>query len=65
MAYRLRGQTDAAIAAFEAATKRDADFLSLHVSIASMFGELGQEEDAKTPVLEILRLDPNFSIKKY
>ena len=65
MAYRLIGQTDAAIAAFQAAIKRDADFLGLHVSLASTFGELGRKKDAKKPVSEILRLDPNFSIKKY
>lgn len=65
MAYRLTGQIDAAIAALDAAVKRDPDFLSLHVSLASTFGEVGQKEDAKKSVSEILRLDPNFSITRY
>ena len=64
-ACRLTGQTDSAIRAFEAAGKRNADWLSTHVSLASTLGELGRQEDAKKPVSEILRLDPDFSIKTY
>lgn len=64
-AYRLIGDTDAAIGAFEAARKRDADFLGAHVGLASTLGELGRREDAKKPVSEILRLDPDFSIQRY
>ncbi len=64
-AYRLTGDTDAAIAAFEAAIKRDADYLTMHVNLATTLGDLGRTEDAKKPVSEILRLDPDFSIKTY
>ena len=53
------------IGAFEAASKRNADWLSIHVGLASTLGELGREEDAKKSVSEILRIDPDFSIKKY
>ena len=59
------GQTDSAITAFEAAIKRDAGHLGLHVSLASTFGELGRKEDAKKSVAEISRLNPDFSIKTY
>lgn len=65
VSYRLTGQTDRAIEAFRAAINRDQDFLSLHVSLASTFGELDRKEDARKPVSEILRLDPEFSVKKY
>lgn len=64
-AYRLTGQTDSAIGAFEAAIKRHADFLALHVGLASTLGELGQQEEARKPASEILRLSPDFSIKTY
>ena len=64
-ACRLTGQTDSAISAFKAASKRNADWLSIHVGLASTLGELGREEDAKKSVSEILRIDPDFSIKKY
>ena len=64
-AYRLTCQIDFAIGAFEAAIKRDADYLAPLVGLASTLGEVGREEDAKTSVSEILRIDPDFSIKKY
>jgi tetratricopeptide (TPR) repeat protein len=64
-AYRLTGQTDSAISAFEAASKHNADWLSTHVSLASTLGEIDREEDSKKSVSEILRLKPDFSIKKY
>ena len=64
-ACRLTGQTDSAIGAFEAAIKRKADYLAPLVGLASTLGEVGREEDAKTSVSEILRIDPDFSIKKY
>jgi TolB-like protein len=64
-AYRLTGQTDRAIGAFEAAIKRTADYLAPHVGLASTLGEIGRKEDAKASAIEILRLDPDFSIKKY
>ncbi len=64
-ACRLTGQTDSAIGAFEAAIKRDADELAQLVGLVSTLGELGREEDARSSVSEILRLDPDFSIKTY
>jgi adenylate cyclase len=64
-ACRLSGQSDSAISAFEAARERNEDWLSIHVGLASTLGELGREEDAKKSVSEILRLDPDFSIKRY
>ena len=64
-AYRLTGQTDRAIGAFEAAIKLTADYLAPHVGLVSTLGEIGREKDAKASGFEILRLDPDFSINKY
>ena len=64
-ACRLTGQPDRAIGAFEAAIKRTADYLPPHVGLVSTLGEIGRQEDAKASAFEILRLDPDFSIKKY
>jgi tetratricopeptide (TPR) repeat protein len=63
--YRLTGQTDAAIVAFEEAARRSEDLLSAHVNLASTLGEVDRQEDARKSVSEILRLDPDFSIKKH
>ncbi len=65
MAHRLMGQTGAAIDAFEAGIKREADYLALQVALASTLGEAGRQEMAKKPVSDILRINPGFSIKNY
>jgi TolB-like protein/DNA-binding SARP family transcriptional activator len=64
-AYRLTGQMEAAVGAFQEAIKRSADFLAAHVALASTLGEMGLKDSAKTSVTEILRLDPDFSIRRY
>ena len=64
-ACRLLSRNESAIGAFEAAIKRSPDHLAAYVGLASTLGELSRAADAKTPVSEILRLDPDFSIKTY
>ena len=64
-ACRLLGRNESAVSAFEEGIKRDAGWLSVYVGLASTLGELGREEDAKMSISEILRLSPDFSIKKY
>ena len=65
MAYRYTDQTDAAISTFETAISRGLSFVSVHVSLASTYGELDRLEEAKKPVSEILRQNPDFSIERY
>jgi adenylate cyclase len=64
-ACRQLSRNESAIGAFEAAIKRSPDHLAAYVGLASTLGELGRKEEAKTPVSKILRIDPEFSIKKY
>jgi adenylate cyclase len=64
-ACRLTHENDSAVDAFKEAVKRSPDYLAPHVGLASALGELGQSEEAKETVFEILRLEPDFSIKKY
>jgi tetratricopeptide (TPR) repeat protein len=64
-ACRLTHENDSAADAFKEAVKRSPDYLAPHVGLASALGELGQSEEAKETVFEILRLEPDFSIKKY
>ena len=64
-ACRSTGQTGSAIAAFEEGIKRSPDHLALHAGLASTLAELSRDSDAQKSVSEILRLDPDFSIKKY
>ena len=64
-ACRLQGRNESAIPAFEEAIERSPDHLVPYVGLASTLGELGRKEDTETPVSEILKLDPDFSINKY
>jgi len=64
-AYRLLGQNASAIRTLREGTKRNPEMLSMHVGLASTLGELGRVNNAGPSVSEILKLDPDFSIKKY
>jgi hypothetical protein len=45
--------------------KLDPDHREAHVGLAATYAVLGREEGARTAVSEILRIESNFSIKKY
>ena len=62
---RLLGRNESAVITFKEAIDRNSDNLTLHVGLASTLGELGREQDARKPVSDILKIDPDFSTKKY
>ncbi len=62
---RLLGRNEAAVTVYEEAIKRNPDNSTEYVGLASTLGELGREVDAKKTVAAILRLEPDFSIKRY
>ena len=64
-AYRLLGQYKEAIAAQKNALAHNPDFLSGHTQLAVLYSELGQEEEARAEVAEMLRISPQFSLKVY
>jgi TolB-like protein/Tfp pilus assembly protein PilF len=65
MTYRLLGQNETAVSAFKESIKGNNAFFAPHVGLASTLGELGWEKDARKSVTNILRINPDFSIKKY
>jgi transposase-like protein len=65
MAYRLTREIEAAISAFEASIARHADFLAVHIALTATLGEADRQVEARKAASEILRLDPDFSIKSY
>ena len=65
LSCRLLRRNDSAVSVYEEAIKRNPDNSTNYVGLASTLGELGREEDAKRTVSAILRLLPDFSIKKY
>ena len=64
-AYRFSGDPEAAVDAFRESLKRPSDYLSAHVNLTSVLGELGRIDEAKEASSEILRLAPEFSIREY
>ena len=62
---RLVGNTDAAIDAYEKLVERQPDSLIGHITLASCHGEMNRREEAEAAASEVLRLDPNFSAKRY
>lgn len=61
----MTGRYEEAIAEYKTAVKVDPDYRDAHVGLASIYAILGREEEARTEVAEILRIEPSFSIKKY
>ncbi len=64
-ASRLVGRADAAIDAYCELTNREPDSLDSHISLAEIFGELNRVNEAKASAIEVLRINPDFSISKY
>jgi len=60
--YRLLGRYEEAIAAQKRALAINPNYLLCYVHLASMYGELSREEEARVATTEIRRLSPHFSI---
>jgi adenylate cyclase len=64
-AYFLAEKYEKAIAAYNAAVKLDPDQRDAHIGLAATYAVLGKEKEARSEVSEILKIEPNFTIKKY
>jgi TolB-like protein/predicted Zn-dependent protease len=64
-AYFLAEKYEKAIAAYKTAVKLDPDHRDAHIGLAATYAMLGKEEEARSEVSEILRIEPSFTIKKY
>ena len=62
-AYHLTGRTEEAIAAHRDALIRNPNLLLAHLGLASIYGELGREEEARAEAVEVLRISPTFSLE--
>ena len=61
-AYYFSGRTAEALTTLKRVTSRNPDHVTAHVSLAVIFSELGQHEEAQAEVGEILRINPQFSL---
>ena len=68
MACLMAGRKEEALSAFkeylERAQRGDYPVLSAHLGLSAVYAELGNEKEARTHSLEILKIDPNFSVEE-
>jgi len=64
-ASRLLGNTDAAIDAYRELINRQPDALFAHINLAATFGETNRMKEATASAAEVLRINPDFSIRNY
>jgi adenylate cyclase len=64
VAYRVNGEYEKAIEFFIKAIKNEPDYWLSHFGLTACYGLLGREEEARASAAEVLRIRPNFYIKK-
>jgi adenylate cyclase len=64
-AYRLAGMFDVAIETYTELISTETDYLDGHISLAEIFGATNQPDQAAVSAKEVLRLNPEFTIKKF
>jgi adenylate cyclase len=62
-AYYLTGRQAEAVDALQKALPLNPNYLLTHVYLAVIYSELDRAEEARTEVMEMLRLSPNFSLE--
>ncbi len=63
--YRGSGRLEEAVACYRESLKRETGYLAPYVNLASALGELGRLDEAREAARDVLRQEPDFSIKAY
>jgi adenylate cyclase len=64
-AFFVLGQYGEAAEAYQKAIQRSPDFLLVRIGLAASFGALGHEEEARAAAIEVLRIDPKFTLERF
>ena len=64
VAYRLAGNYDEAIAAFEKRRERNPNSTLPHLGLAVLYSEVGRDEEARAAAAEVLKRNPRISLKQ-
>ena len=64
-AYRASGQYNNALEAYKNSIKRDPDNIFAHIGLAGTYSFMGREKEAHEAALEVLRIDPGFSLERF
>jgi tetratricopeptide (TPR) repeat protein len=62
-AYYLAGQTEEAIASLKQYLTRYPNVLGAHLTLAAVYSELGRAAEARAEAVEVLRINPQFSLE--
>ena len=63
--YRTSGRLEEAVACYRESLERETGYLAPYVNLASALGELGRQDEAQEVARDVLRQEPDFSIKAY
>ncbi len=64
--YRMMsGRLEEAVICYRESLKRETGYLAAYVNLTSALGELGRQDEAREAAREVLRQEPDFSIKAY
>jgi tetratricopeptide (TPR) repeat protein len=63
VAYYLAGRPEGAIAPLKQYLTRYPNHLGTHLTLAAVYSELGKEAEARAEAVEVLRLNPQFSLE--
>jgi tetratricopeptide (TPR) repeat protein len=59
------GRYEEAVGAYKRTFERSPDFLLTKIGLAASYNALGREEDARAAAIEVLRIDPKFSLERF
>lgn len=62
-AYLVAGQYEEAIEAYNKTVKKQSNFIVAHILLAGTYSLMGREKDAHEAALEVLKIDPEFSLR--
>ena len=62
-AYYLAGRPEEAIAPLKQFVTRYPNILGAHLGLAAAYSELGKDAEARAEAIEVLRLNPNYSLE--
>jgi adenylate cyclase len=65
ISYWFTGRPEDAVTAWKQGLRRSFDNHFLHLNLASVYIEIGREEEARAEAAEVLRLRPKFSLDNY